>query len=769
MTNQESLFSQVRNEIMRDRFVRLEDKLNVIKKGNYNFSKDEVIELVFGKSRLYAEYITSNVVAELIYEISSIYKPTSIIDVCCGSGNILSYFKELAVTSGVDINYEAAMLAKYLNPNAQIEVMDFALLGIEGKNLYDLVVAQPPFGYFKGNNKYAEVDIFKKSLELLSSNGIAIFVVADFILNSQACNEFRSYVESKYSVDMIVSLPGGIHGNTSIRTSVIVVRAGGKKNNNIFMPMFDGDSKAVVDSFNNGSGFYVPLCELVERWDRGYYLASKEIGEKLHGEQVVILDNLSEIIRGKVVRPDSFLEKGRYIAFNRSNRDGRIFLDEIPDESCLVRKHDIVVSLIGPNNKIHYQNEDVSNLFITNNYAIIRAVGDRYIDTYLRTEHGSSFFREQINRYLVGGVMPHISISSLKGIEIPIYPLPELNKLVSDSRNKSDLLLESSELVKSKRYEEARNKVELAFRKSGDEDLQHRIVYLDNINNLEQLEIKDREMEEMMSMFAHKFRSPLDTILYNTNHEHQPKLYIQAAQTMRGLLDIFSIISADDIVLIEKLKRDNQGESGLLTVFSKTLDMILLHLLSAQAAEKIQQHYLHYAKKQGLCDAELSYKQWNDDYFELERQLQTEWEQSFAELLSQQATLEQRLAWLEERFFKLELQGFEQANIQFKEYGITESFLTILLNEILVNAFKYYSSDTQQSVVLAWAEGDSYQVLSCRNPSVRNERNRFKGSGKGHTFLSALARKTGSQFTKPKPQDDFVLEFGIANQLLISS
>ena len=285
----------------------------------------------------------------------------------------------------------------------------------------------------------------------------------------------------------------------------------------------------------------------------------------------------------------------------------------------------------------------------------------------------------------------------------------------------------------------------------------------------QELLAKEKELEEIMSMFAHKFRSPLDTIIYNTHHEHQPKLYIQAAQTMRGLLDIFSIISADDIVLIEKLKRDNQGESGLLTVFSKTLDMILLHLLSAQAAEKIQQHYLRYAKKHGLCDAELSYKQWNDDYFELERQLQTEWEQSFAALLSQQVTLEQRLAWLEQRFFKLELQGFEQANIQFKEYGITESFLTILLNEILVNAFKYYSSDTQQPVVLAWAESDSYQVLSCRNPSARHERDRFKGSGKGHTFLSALARKTGSQFTKPKPQDDFVLEFGIANQLLISS
>jgi hypothetical protein len=56
--------------------------------------------------------------------------------------------------------------------------------------------------------------------------------------------------------------------------------------------------------------------------------------------------------------------------------------------------------------------------------------------------------------------------------------------------------------------------------------------------------------------------------------------------------------------------------------------------------------------------------------------------------------------------------------------------------------------------------------LSCCNPSIRAERTMLKGSGKGHTFLSALARKTGSQFNKPKPHDDFVLEFGIANELL---
>jgi len=166
-------------------------------------------------------------------------------------------------------------------------------------------------------------------------------------------------------------------------------------------------------------------------------------------------------------------------------------------------------------------------------------------------------------------------------------------------------------------------------------------------------------------------------------------------------------------------------------------------------AAKIQQHYLRYAKEHGLCEPQISYKIWNEELFELERQLQTEWEQSYAQLLSRSAPLEDRLAWLEQHFFKLEVRGFDSADIHFKEYGTTESFLTILLNEILVNAFKYYSSMDKQPVVLEWIERDSYQVLSCSNPSVRSERTMSKGSGKGHAFLSALARKTGSQFSKP--------------------
>jgi TPR repeat protein len=333
-----------------------------------------------------------------------------------------------------------------------------------------------------------------------------------------------------------------------------------------------------------------------------------------------------------------------------------------------------------------------------------------------------------------------------------------------------------------KEYNLAEQYVEDYFENTVDTEIYFKDTFLTNIKLSEQLDIKNQELQEknkqlqeakneledMMSMFAHKFRSPLDAIIYNTTHENQVKLYTEAAQTMRGLLNIFSIISTDAEILKDKIKQDRQGSGRLATVFSKTLDMILLHLLSMSGTEKIQQHYLAYAKAYGQCDAQVSYKTWCEDYFELEQILQAEWEQSFALLLNQSATLEQRLAWLEQHFFKLELIGFERADIQFKEYGVTESLLTILLNEILVNAFKYYSSANMQPVVLEWTDRKGYQVLSCRNPSIRSERDIIKGSNKGHVFLSTLARKTGSAFTKPMRQDDFVVEFGIPDEFLIS-
>jgi TPR repeat protein len=291
---------------------------------------------------------------------------------------------------------------------------------------------------------------------------------------------------------------------------------------------------------------------------------------------------------------------------------------------------------------------------------------------------------------------------------------------------------------------------------------------LHEVEILMERERREQELEDIMAMFAHKFRGPLDTIIYNKNHQNEPKLYEQAAQTMRGLLDIFAIISTDKNILIDKLKQDVEGDSNLLKVLTKVLDMNILHLLSPHGSDKIQQHYFNFVRKHNQCDANIDFNTWSKKCYKLRNQLQAEWEESYTNLLDDSLFLDKRLNWIEKYFFKLDVHGFNNNEIKFKEYGVTDSFLTVLLSEVLVNVFKYYSSLDNQAVILDWTEENSYQCLICSNPSTRSERFKQKGSGKGHVFLSALARKTNSQFNKPELKDNFVFKFSIPNELLKS-
>jgi len=368
----------------------------------------------------------------------------------------------------------------------------------------------------------------------------------------------------------------------------------------------------------------------------------------------------------------------------------------------------------------------------------------------------------------------------------------EIDNIINQCDKQLDIrqnicLLSKTIACKYGKYDKARGYVEKAFEITGSKESQVKNIYLEEINRTEELlnkkkeldkEVeeketinksllaKEKELEDMMSMFAHKFRSPLDTIIYNTNHENSPKIYIEASHTMRGLLDIFSLISTDSEVLIEKIKSDSQGNSDLTQLLSNSLNMILLHFLSVSGAEKIRQHYINYAKSHGLCDIDISSKIWNEECYELEEKLQGEWEQSFSNLIMQSATLEQRLSWIEQHFFKLELQGFDNSSIQFQKYSTTESFLTIILSELIVNAFKYYAADKQNIVSIKWIGANDHQSIICNNPSTRSSRSRLKGSKKGHTFLSSLSHKAGCEFTRPELKDNFSVTFKIPNQLL---
>jgi hypothetical protein len=91
----------------------------------------------------------------------------------------------------------------------------------------------------------------------------------------------------------------------------------------------------------------------------------------------------------------------------------------------------------------------------------------------------------------------------------------------------------------------------------------------------------------------------------------------------------------------------------------------------------------------------------------------------------------------------------------------------IVLTEVLLNAFKYYSSENHEPVKLYWQHGKKFCSIACENPSLRSERSIDKGHHKGHSFLGLLARNLPSPWEEPLPKDDYRIQWHIPTNLLV--
>lgn len=408
--------------------------LKEIDLNDYKFSKDEVFEILnsfYGKRGL---IITPNNIAELIASIGKLKQPKSVIDICCGTGNILYYFKDTPLLKGNDINSNVIQLAKHINPNIEFLATDSLQYDFENSK-YDLVIGSLPFGGRTSDNKQIEIELMKKGLSLLNKNGTAFFIVPEGILISQSRNalDFRQKIISEFALDMVVSLPQSIfYPYTGVKTSILVIR-NGKSNNDVYMALFRDNSSEIVNNFQNHAGdFYLPISKLENRLDRNYYLSVHVIGEKLKGKEVKKLSEMADVLNGQQLNKKTYKSKGKYLVYKQEDNKGKsYFVDEIKDKKFVLKPNDVVVSLLTANKEIHVHDANSPETVVTENFAIIRSYDNNYINTYLQTKDGQNFLWQQADAYSMGSVMPRLSLSVLANLEIPILPLSELN-LASD-------------------------------------------------------------------------------------------------------------------------------------------------------------------------------------------------------------------------------------------------------------------------------------------------------------------------------------------------
>lgn len=284
---------------------------------------------------------------------------------------------------------------------------------------------------------------------------------------------------------------------------------------------------------------------------------------------------------------------------------------------------------------------------------------------------------------------------------------------------------------------------------------------LEDIAKLEEQEKAKDELEIVMAMFAHKFRGPLRRISNNMEFNSPKQDTSDMVQTMLGLINIFSIISHDAKILCKELQQDIKGKGTLLTVLNKSLLLAIEQLLHISNIDIIRQHYFNYAKKTEQIEITTTIDEWEEEFLDLEKQLQASWLKNFKQLDS--SNLEVIKIWIEERFFPLELIGFNDSNISFASYKAKESTLLIIMTEIILNAIKYYSSETNEAIKITWQQktvlDKVFYTITCQNPSTREERGLTKGSYKGHIFLNVIANKLNGQFPEPVPNNPYYVEW----------
>jgi len=255
------------------------------------------------------------------------------------------------------------------------------------------------------------------------------------------------------------------------------------------------------------------------------------------------------------------------------------------------------------------------------------------------------------------------------------------------------------------------------------------------------------ELEDLMAMFAHKFRGPLDSLDFNFQNGCLDQVrFLRSLETMRGLLNTFSMISTSPDEFKQKIKVDISGSQSIKDVLFYSLEYVIGHLTSANKMNTIHQHYLCYAKKQDIIDISVDEREWAYNYALQELELQKTFSSKFLEYEHKEEKCG-LLSFTKNFFFELEIKGLEDLNIHFNPFETKSSLLTIIFSEVLTNAFKYYSSETHAPVTLQYFMMDDNICFTCSTPSSRMERSNSKGSGKGHFFIKRLTEMLGGTFS----------------------
>ncbi len=193
------------------------------------------------------KYYTPVEVAEILLELLPAKKYNKVIDICCGSWNLLNVAQMKfpnAKYFGVDVDREAKALcldsAKFLCEDGR----KFAIAQHELGKKYDLILSNPPFGYISEDDrvfpdipidelipelltKRYEHEMMQANMLLTEKDGVLIFILPSTFVEGYSAHKIRKAVAKKFCILKIVQLPNETFGSKKISTYALIMKLRG--------------------------------------------------------------------------------------------------------------------------------------------------------------------------------------------------------------------------------------------------------------------------------------------------------------------------------------------------------------------------------------------------------------------------------------------------------------------------------------------------------------------------------------------------------------
>lgn len=209
------------------------------------------------------KYYTPIALTKMILNLICDAKVESIVDICCGSWNLLNAAHEKypnAKMVGVDIDES---VAEYRIDQASFEACDgrdYSINSKKSKTSFDLILSNPPYGtlkkeeqkfsnindlsFFSGlQNKRYECEMMQANFLLAHEGSVLLFILPSTFIMGASLVKARCQIASEYFVQSIIELPADTFKNGRINTYAVILKKEHINNGftNLYTAIFNDD------------------------------------------------------------------------------------------------------------------------------------------------------------------------------------------------------------------------------------------------------------------------------------------------------------------------------------------------------------------------------------------------------------------------------------------------------------------------------------------------------------------------------------------------